>query len=52
VTLSNLLGEENINIMIKDGKEIEVINIYKFVNILNEKGFNLDDNFLSLVVFC
>ena len=51
VTLSNLLGEENINIMIKDGKEIEVINIYKFVNILNEKGFNLDDNFVLSCVF-
>ena len=51
VTLSNLLGEENINIMIKDGKEIEVINIYKFVNILNEKGFNLDDNFILSCVF-
>ena len=50
-TLNNLLGEDNINIMIKSGKEIEVINIYKFVDILNQKGFKLDDNFFISCIF-
>ena len=51
LTLNTLLGEENINIMVKDGKEIEVIDIYKFIYILNEKGFQLNDNFIISCIF-
>ena len=49
--LNVFLGEENINIMIKNEKEIEVINIYKFVEILNQKGFQLNDNFIISCIF-
>ena len=49
--LNDLLGEDKINIMIKSGKEIEVINIHKFLEIINSKGFNLEDNFVVSCIF-
>ena len=51
LVLNAFLGEDNINIMIKDEKEIEVINVYKFVDILNQKGFQLNDNFIISCIF-
>ena len=49
--IDELLGEDNINIMINEGKEIEVINIYKFIEIIREKGFKLNDNLIISCIF-
>ena len=49
--LDELLGDDNINIMMKEGKEIQVMNIYTFIHILREKGLQLNDNFIISCVF-
>ena len=49
--LDELLGDDNINIMMKEGKEIQVMNIYTFIHILREKGFQLNDNFIISCIF-
>ncbi len=49
--LNELLGEDNINIMMKEGKEIEVMNIYSFIDILREKGMKLEDNLIISCIF-
>ena len=49
--LNSLIGDENINIMEKNGKEIEVINIYKFIEILKENGYAINDNLINSCIF-
>ena len=49
--LNSFIGDENINIMEKDGKEIEVINIYKFIEILKENGYAINDNLINSCIF-
>ena len=49
--LNSFIGDENINIMEKDGKEIEVINIYKFIEILKENGYVINDNLINSCIF-
>ena len=47
----NSLLEENKKIKIKDEKEVEVINIYNFIDTLNSKEFNINDNFTISCIF-
>ena len=47
----NSLLEENKKIMLKNEQEVEVINIYKFIDTLNAKGFNINDNFIISCIF-
>jgi hypothetical protein len=49
VDLEELLEEENIKEIEKDGKSLKVIDIYKFVEKLRENEINLGD---SLVISC
>ena len=47
--LGDILEEENIKEIEKDGKSLKVIDIYKFVEKMRENGISLED---SLVISC
>ena len=47
--LGDILEEENIREIEKDGKSLKVIDIYKFVEKMRENGISLED---SLVISC
>ena len=49
IELNELLGEHNIREIEKDGKNMKIMDIYKFVESLKENGINLID---SLVISC
>jgi hypothetical protein len=49
IELNELLGEHNIREIEKDGKNMKIMDIYKFVETLKENGINLID---SLVISC
>ena len=49
LNLDELLGEENIKNIKKDGKNIKIMDIYKFVEILKEYEIDLNN---SLVISC
>jgi hypothetical protein len=49
--IDQLLGEDNINMIVKEGKEINLINIYTFIDKLREKGLQLNDNLVISCIF-
>jgi hypothetical protein len=49
--IEQLLGEDNINMIVKEGKEINLINIYTFIDKLREKGLQLNDNLVISCIF-
>ena len=49
--LENFLGEENIKEIENDGKNIKVMDIYRFVEKLRENDINLTENLVISCIF-